>query len=147
MRFKSFLSVHFSAVESWLTRTWKLASIKIVFKWFLDRNRNSCRQNAQDEGARKKKGQSERKKKRERRDKTDLPLGSARQGAPTTDKRDCGQMSLWPLVPMLISNKCLKTWMRRVPFSAQLGGDVRILQQEWLFSLGSVCGVGGKERG
>lgn len=30
MRFKSFLSVHFSAVESWLTRTWKLASIKMV---------------------------------------------------------------------------------------------------------------------
>lgn len=146
MRFKSFLSVHFSAVESWLTRTWKLASIKIVFKWFLDRTAKILQTECTGWRGEEEK-RTEWEKKKERRDKTDLPLGSARQGAPTTDKRDCGQMSLWPLVPMLISNKCLKTWMSRVPFSAQLGGDVRILQQEWLFSLGSVCGVGGKERG
>lgn len=126
MRFKSFLSVHFSAVESWLTRTWKLASIKMV-------SGQDCENLADRMHRMKGRGRKKdrvREKKKERRDKTDLPLGSARQGAPTTDKRDCGQMSLWPLVPMLISNKCLKTWMSRVPFSAQLGGDVRILQQE-----------------
>lgn len=66
MRFKSFLSVHFSAVESWLTRTWKLASIKIVFKWFLDRTAKILQTECTGwRGEEEKRTEWEKKKKRE----------------------------------------------------------------------------------